>query len=170
MKLSEFLKTLKAVKEKFDEIEEREEIEKRTKIVAELTPKQIYKLRGQESIKARHELAKEFHESNGLAAIGGPIHYPTKAKIYITGERTYKRKKYTDIKAFKWTGPHSVPSWFYEKVDNGEIEFFPENGRLLFHTKNGEAHGKIGDMIVLNGQGCSYPVLPDVFAELYEEV
>lgn len=57
-----------------------------------------------------------------------------------------------------------------EKVDNGEIEFFPENGRLLFHTKNGEEHGKIGDMIVLNGQGCSYPVLHDVFAELYEEV
>ena len=85
--------------------------------------------------------------------------------------KTYRRKKYTDIEAFKMENPYSFknPLWFAKAFKEGKITM-QKNGDLHFYTSNGIAKGKIGDMIVKNGQGCIYPVLPDVFEELYEEV
>ena len=83
--------------------------------------------------------------------------------------KTYKRKQYTNVEAFVYTNFCDTPEWFKEKYFNHEI-IFGLDGKINFKTKNGVAVGTYGDYIVKNGKGCVYPVLHDVFLELYEEV
>lgn len=91
--------------------------------------------------------------------------------------KTYKRKQYTNVEAFIY-GKEKEPDWFMELVRSGKINQmlgkFDKNKtpiiKLEFETKNGTSWGKAGDYVVKNGQGCVYPVLHDVFLELYEEV
>lgn len=86
--------------------------------------------------------------------------------------KTYKRKKYTEIEAFVYNNQlpiENYPKWFLEYIIAGKIEFLGR-GNFVVDTSNGKSHGKNGDYVVKNGQGCVYPVLHDVFLELYEEV
>lgn len=89
--------------------------------------------------------------------------------------KTYKRKKYTNVEAFIF-GTEKAPEWFNELIVKGKIKAEVVHTiegaytRLEFETKNGTSWGKSGDYVVKNGQGCIYPVLHDVFLELYEEV
>lgn len=85
--------------------------------------------------------------------------------------KIYRRKRYTDIEAFKLEAPYDAknPVWFLKALATKKVNVHLD-GELSFNTSNGISKGKIGDMIVKNGQGCIYPVLPDVFEELYEEV
>lgn len=90
--------------------------------------------------------------------------------------KTYKRKEYTNVEAFIY-GTDKEPDWFMKLVMSGVIkqslagfDGFNNIIKLEFETKNGTSWGKTGDYVVKNGQGCVYPVLHDVFLELYEEV
>lgn len=85
--------------------------------------------------------------------------------------KTYKRKQYTNVEAFIF-GTDEAPKWFNELIKNGKVRLKEVDPItvLEFETKNGTSWGKTGDYVVKNGQGCVYPVLHDVFLELYEEV
>lgn len=90
--------------------------------------------------------------------------------------KEFKRKEYTNVEAFVY-GKGIEPDWFVELMKEGKIKqtfLGKKDGKFVseleFETKNGTSWGKSGDYIVKNGQGCVYPVLHDVFLELYEEV
>jgi hypothetical protein len=86
----------------------------------------------------------------------------------------FRRKKYTDVEAFKMNEENissgNVPDWFIDAVGNGEINIEEAGGGYLFRSEHGLSVGTNGMYAVKNSRGCIYPASAEIFEELYEVV
>lgn len=98
---------------------------------------------------------------------------PVKRFELIEPEVKVYRKRPLDVKAMKWDGrnlPTAIEFCGKENLDVVHITGNYPGGKLKIRTMRGVLEAEIGDYIIKGTKGEVYPIKPEIFKEIYQEV